>query len=216
MKVEIWSDVMCPFCYIGKRKFEAALKDFEDKENIEVEWKSYQLNPELKTDPAKTVNAYLAEIKGWSLEHAVRLNERVTEMAAEAGLEYHLDKAIVANSMDAHRLSHLAKQYGVQDQLEELLFRAYFTDGKNTADHAILKSLGMDAGIPENAVAELLAGDAFSREVQMDAYEAGQLGARGVPFFVFDRKFGISGAQDVQVFKDVLRQAFAASEPATE
>ena len=132
MKVEIWSDVMCPFCYIGKRRFEAALLKFEHKDEVEIIWKSFQLNPHMKTDPEKNINQYLAEIKGWTLDQAESMNERVTQMAKAEGLHYDFDKAIVANSFDAHRLIQLAKTHNKGDEAEERLFKAYFSEGKNT------------------------------------------------------------------------------------
>ena len=122
IKVEIWSDVMCPFCYIGKRKFENALSQFAHKDEVEIEWKSFQLDPTIVTDASKTVHQFLAERKGISPEQARQMNDRVTNMAKEVGLTYHFDKAIVANSFDAHRFSHLAKQHGVQNESEEVLF----------------------------------------------------------------------------------------------
>ncbi|HNJ34031.1 MAG TPA: DsbA family oxidoreductase, partial [Leptospiraceae bacterium] len=129
MKVEIWSDVMCPFCYIGKRKFERALAQFPERESIEIEWKSFQLNPGMKTEPGKSINEYLAEVKGWSVEEAKKMNDRVSQIASAVGITFNFDQAIVANSFDAHRLSHMAKKHGLQDQMEERLFAAYFTEG---------------------------------------------------------------------------------------
>ena len=150
MKVEIWSDVMCPFCYIGKRRFEEALADFAHKDEIEIEWKSFQLNPDLKTDPTLNISQYLADAKGWTLDYAQQLNNQVTEMAAGVGLTYDFDKAVVANSFDAHRLVHLAKKHNLGDKAEEALFKAYFTEGKNIADHAALTELGIEMGMEED------------------------------------------------------------------
>ncbi|NUN68182.1 MAG: DsbA family oxidoreductase [Bacteroidetes bacterium] len=206
MKVEIWSDVMCPFCYIGKRHFEAALQEFPGRGSVTVEWKSFQLNPGMVTDPSRNINQYLAEIKGISLEQAQAMNARVTEMAKDAGLTYDFDKAIVANSFDAHRLSHFAKRFGTQDEVEERLFRAYFTEGKNTADHDTLVQLAADAGLDADAVRTMLAGKDFAEDVERDIYEAQQVGARGVPFFVFDEKYAVSGAQPVRLFVQVLNK----------
>lgn len=206
MKVEIWSDVMCPFCYIGKRHFEAALQEFPGRDSVTVEWKSFQLNPGMVTDPSRNINQYLAEIKGISLEQAQAMNARVTEMAKDAGLTYDFDKAIVANSFDAHRLSHFAKRFGTQDEVEERLFRAYFTEGKNTADHDTLVQLAADAGLDADAVRTMLAGKDFAEDVERDIYEAQQVGARGVPFFVFDEKYAVSGAQPVRLFVQVLNK----------
>src|SRR5665213_700495 len=152
MKVEIWSDVMCPFCYIGKRRFEAALQEFARKDEIEIGWKSFRLNPDLKTDPTINIDQYLADIKGFTLDHARQLNGHVTQMAAEAGLTYNFDKAVVANSFNAHRLSHLANKHGLGVAMEEQLFKAYFTDGKNIDDPDTLVQLGAEIGLDANEI----------------------------------------------------------------
>jgi len=207
MKVEIWSDVMCPFCYIGKRNFELALKEFPQKEQVEIEWKSFQLNPAMVTDPSKNINEFLAEHKGISVAQAKQMNDRVTEMAREVGLHYDFDKAIVANSFDAHRLSHFAKKHGVQNAVEELLFKAYFTEGKNTADHEILIAIAVEAGLNSEEARTMLASNQFADDVNNDIYEAQQVGARGVPFFVFDYKYAVSGAQPSELFLQVLNRA---------
>lgn len=206
MKVEIWSDVMCPFCYIGKRKFEKALSEFEGKEKVEIEWKSFQLNPAMKTDPKKNINQYLSEIKGWSLEQAKEMNARVTAMAKEVGLNYDFDKAIVANSFDAHRLIQFAKRKERGDQMEEALFKAYFIDGKNTADHATLIELAVEAGLDATETKAILDSGIFADEVEADIELAGQIGVRGVPFFVFDRKYAVSGAQAPEVFLETMKK----------
>jgi predicted DsbA family dithiol-disulfide isomerase len=209
MKVEIWSDVMCPFCYIGKRKFENALQSFAQKDQVEIEWKSFQLNPTMKTDPSKNINEYLAEHKGISIAQAKQMNDRVIAMANEVGLNYDLDKAIVANSFDAHRLSHFAKKHGVQNAVEELLFKAYFTEGKNTADHNTLTAIAVEAGLNAEEVRTMLASNEFADDVNNDIYEAQQVGARGVPFFVFDNQYAVSGAQPSQLFTDVLTKVMS-------
>jgi predicted DsbA family dithiol-disulfide isomerase len=200
---------MCPFCYIGKRKFEAALEQFENKANVIVVWKSFQLNPAMKTDPSKNITSYLAEIKGWSLEQAKEMNTHVTNMAKEVGLHYDFDKAIVANSFDAHRLIQLAKKHGKGDEAEEQLFKAYFTEGKNTDDHSTLIEIGISIGLNEIEVKQVLASDQFSDDVRKDIIEAQQIGVRGVPFFVVDRKYGVSGAQPTEVFLETLTKAWA-------
>ncbi len=204
MQVEIWSDVMCPFCYIGKRKMEAALEKFPHKDKIEITWKSFQLNPDMKTEAGKNINQYLAEAKGWTLQKAKEMNDHVTEMAKESGLTYHLDKAVVANSFDAHRLSHMAKRHGVQDAAEERIFAAYFTEGKNTADHATLIEIGTEMGLDRAEVADMLAGNDYAADVEQDIYEAQQVGVRGVPFFVLGRKYAVSGAQPAETFLQAL------------
>ncbi len=208
MKVEIWSDVMCPFCYIGKRKFEKALEQFPQKDHIEIEWKSFQLNPDMKTEPGKSINEYLSEIKGWAPEYAEEVNNHVTQIAAEVGLEYNMDKAVVANSFDAHRFVQYAKTKGKGDYAEEQLFKAYFTDGKNTADHETLVALGTEIGLDPGEVKAVLESGQFSDQVRKDVYEAQQVGARGVPFFVLDRKYAVSGAQQPETFLGALEKSF--------
>lgn len=208
MKVEIWSDIMCPFCYIGKRRFEQALQNFEQKDSIEIVWKSFQLNPEMKTEPGKSINQYLSEIKGWSLQQARQMNEQVTAMAREAGLAYDLDKAVVANSFDAHRLIQLAKTVKKGDAMEERLFSAYFTEGKNIADHETLVELGTAIGLKSETIKEMLAGNSYAQEVEQDIYEARQIGVRGVPYFVLNDRYAVSGAQPAETFSGALNKAW--------
>jgi predicted DsbA family dithiol-disulfide isomerase len=209
MKIEIWSDVMCPFCYIGKRRFEDALQKSGHGKDIEIEWKSFQLNPDMKTDPNISIDQYLADIKGFSLDHAKELNTHVTQMAAEAGLTYNFDRAVVANSFNAHRFSHLAKKHGLGDAAEEALFKAYFTEGKNIDDTTTLIDLGTAIGLNADEIKATLESGAYAEDVKHDVAEAQQLGIRGVPFFVMNRKYGVSGAQAVPVFEETIEKAFA-------
>ncbi|QKZ11345.1 DsbA family oxidoreductase [Spirosoma sp. KUDC1026] len=213
MDVEIWSDVMCPFCYIGKRKFEQALSQFPNRDDIRVTWKSFQLNPDMETDPETSINQYLANAKGWSLEQAEQMNNRVTAMAQEVCLTYRFDKAVVANSWDAHRLIQLAKQRGLGDAAEERLFKAYFTEGRNTADHATLLELGTDIGLDASEVNAMLASDLYGQAVDQDLYEARQIGVRGVPFFVLNHKYAVSGAQQPETFLGALQTAWSKLAP---
>lgn len=206
MKVEIWSDVMCPFCYIGKRRFESALA--ESGIQADVEWKSFQLNPDLSKD-GRSVTQYLADVKGWTIDYARQVNEHVAGMAKESGLEFNFDRAVIANSFDAHRLSHFAKEQGKQDELEERLFAAYFTEGKDTSDHATLLDLAAEAGLDRTQAANVLSSSAYADEVKQDIRLAAELGIRGVPFFVFDRRLAVSGAQAVEVFKGALSRALS-------
>lgn len=208
MKIEIWSDVMCPFCYIGKRRFEEALNAFPNKDQVTVEWKSFQLNPYLKTDPNVNINEYLADAKGWTIDYARRMNNNVTEMAAEVGLTYDFDKAIVANSFNAHRLSHLAKKHGLGEAMEEALFKAYFTEGKNIDDNDTLAELAISLGLDAEEVNKTLESDEFADAVKHDMEEAQYLGIQGVPFFVVNDKYGISGAQAAPVFTQTLEKSF--------
>lgn len=200
---------MCPFCYIGKRRLETALDKFENKEHVEIIWKSYMLNPNMKTDTEKNINQYLAEIKGWSLEQAKEMNAHVTNMAQEVGLQYDFDKAIVANSLKAHCLIQLAKTKNKGNESEERLFKAYFTEGKNVDDEKTLVELGKDIGLEESEIRLALRDLNYLNEVDKDIREAQQIGVRGVPFFVIDRKYGISGAQPENVFIETLTKAWA-------
>jgi predicted DsbA family dithiol-disulfide isomerase len=208
MKIEIWSDIMCPFCYIGKRKFEAALAEFDNKEAVEIEWKSFMLAPELQTDTTKNIHQFLADHKGMSLDEATGLNDNVAHMAAQAGLTYNFDKTVVANSFNAHRFLHFAKQHGKQLEAEELVFQAYFTNGENIDSADTLMGIATTLGLDAQAFAAAMGSGAFADEVLADIDEAQQLGVRGVPFFVFDRKYAVSGAQDPAVFLQTLEKSF--------
>ncbi|MET0461688.1 MAG: DsbA family oxidoreductase [Chitinophagaceae bacterium] len=208
MKIEIWSDIMCPFCYIGKRHFEKALETFSGKDDVQVEWKSFQLNPDMKTEPGKSLDQYLAEHKGWSIEQAKQAHQYVTGMAAKAGLTYDMDRAVVANSFDAHRLIQLAKASGRGDEMEERLFKAYFTEGKNIGDHATLADLAADAGLDRDRAEEVLKGHDFAEAVDRDIYEAQQIRVSGVPFFVLNNRYAVSGAQPAEAFAGALDQAW--------
>jgi protein disulfide-isomerase len=209
MKVEIWSDIMCPFCYIGKRKFENAIAQFKEKDNIEIIWKSFQLAPTMKTEANKNIHQFLAEHKGMSLEQATSMNNNVANQAKQVGLVYNFDSTIPANSLMAHRFSHWAKTKGLQLQAEEELFKAYFTDGKNIDDMETLVQLGQKIGLDATETKKVLESNQYENEVNQDIYEAQQIGVRGVPFFVFDRKVAVSGAQDTTVFLETLEKTFA-------
>jgi len=209
MKVEIWSDIMCPFCYIGKRHYEAALGKFEGRDNVEVEWHSYQLDPTIPKNIVSKENVYqyLADKKGISYEQSAKMHERVIEMAKNAGLDYRFDKAIVANSFDAHRLIQLAKTRGLGDAAEERLFLAYFTEGRDFGDHETLLSIGKEIGLSDEEIKSALVSDAFAAKVEQDIQEAAEIGVQGVPFFVFDRKYAVSGAQPTEYFLQALKQS---------
>ena len=200
---------MCPFCYIGKRRFEHALQQFSESDFIEIEWKSFQLDPTIKPEPGKNVYEYLAERKGISYEQAEQMHDRVIEMANQAGLTYNFDKAVIANSYDAHRLIQYAKKNKRGDAAEEHLFRAYFTEGRDFGNHDVLAAIGKEIGLDEQKVKDLFLTEEFSSEVDADIYEAQQIGVRGVPFFVFDRKYAVSGAQASETFVEVLNRSFS-------
>ena len=209
MKIEIWSDVMCPFCYIGKRRLENALQKFLHKDEIEIVWHSFQLDPDMISQPGKSIYEYLSERKGMSLERSEQLHKQLADTALLDGLEYNFGKAVIANSFNAHRLIQLAKQHNLGNEAEERLFHAYFTEGRNIADFETLVQLGFDIGLNTADVEKALKGDAFASEVKNDISEANLLGVQGVPFFVFDRKYAISGAQHSDVFLDVLEKAYS-------
>lgn len=207
MKIEIWSDIMCPFCYIGKRQLEKALSEFPNDE-FEIEWKSFQLDPSITPQGGKDVYTFLAERKGISLEQSKEMHKGVVERAKNVGLEYHFEKAIVSNSLTAHRIIHLAKTRKLGDEMEEIFFKAYFTEGKDLNDTHSLIKLGVQAGLDENEVRKVIENEnMFLSDVQSDIDEAQQIGVQGVPFFVFNRKYAISGAQPVEAFLQTINEA---------
>ena len=208
MRVEVWSDIVCPFCYIGKKNFESALSVFPDRGSIEVVWKSYQLSPDLSTDTSISVDQYLVRHKGISMEEARELNAYVTGLAAKAGLSFHLDKAVVANSLRAHRFLHLARQYGRQNEAAERLFMAYFTEGKNIDDINILAEIGAAAGLEAGLVKKTLQGDAFTDAVRMDQLEAERQDVQGVPYFRFNDAYSVSGAMPPAVFQETMEKSY--------
>jgi predicted DsbA family dithiol-disulfide isomerase len=205
MKIEVWSDIMCPFCYIGKRHLEAALKAFPN-EQFEIEWKSFQLDPSIVPQPNKNVYEYLAERKGMSVEESKQMHASVVASAAKVGLDYHFEKAVISNSFQAHRLIQLAKTKGLGDAMEETFFKAYFTDGKDLNDGETLMELGIGIGLNTLDVKAVLEEEnLFENSVKSDISEAEQIGVRGVPFFVFDRKYAISGAQPIEHFEETIQ-----------
>jgi predicted DsbA family dithiol-disulfide isomerase len=205
LRVEIWSDILCPFCYIGKRHFETALVQFPHAVN--VRWRSFELNPQAPHDYDGDLYDMLAEKFHASREQARVMNGRVLDMAQRAGLQFDLDRVRPTNSFDAHRLIHLADRYGRQGEAEEKLFAAYFVEGKHVGDLETLQTIGRGLGLNEPEVRQMLDSDAFAAQVRADEEEARQFGITGVPFFVFNRKFAVSGAQPVDVFLKALDQA---------
>ncbi len=209
MKIEIWSDVMCPFCYIGKRNFETAMAQFADKEDIEVIWKSYQLDPTIPEVASETYEDYLVKRKGISLEQAKSTLANVAQSAKQAGLDYHFDKALMVSSHKAHLLIQFAKTKNLGNEAEERLFKAFFTEGKNIADITTLTQLGKEIGLDEQELQVAFTDEKYAQLVKNDIQEAQQIGVSGVPFFVIDRKYAVSGAQPPQVFLETLEKSFA-------
>ncbi len=210
MKVEIWSDIACPFCYIGKKHFEKALAQFSDKDQLEIIWKSYLLDPDYAYNPEnpETEAEYISRRKGISIADAKKMFEGVTRMASMAGLNYDFDKVVVANTFEAHRIIQMAKKKGLGDTAEEVFFKSFFIDGENLNENDTLVKLGMTIGLSAAEVSEALTSDTYSYEVNNDIREARQIGVQGVPFFVFDRKYAVSGAQPVETLLQTLEKAY--------
>ncbi|MBB1285343.1 DsbA family oxidoreductase [Flavisolibacter sp. BT320] len=208
MKVEIWSDVVCPFCYIGKRRFEKALEGFAGREQVEIAWKSFQLDPELNNQEGLSVHAYLGKRKGGTEADGKRMNDQMTAMAQTVGLQYDFDKAILNNTQKAHQLLHFAKKAGLQNEMKERLFKAYYTEGKDVADIDTLAALAAEVGLPADEAQTALAEEQYAAEVKHDQEEAYHIGVQGVPFFVFNRKYAVSGAQSPETFAQVLQQVW--------
>ena len=209
MKIEIWSDVMCPFCYIGKRHLEKAMESAPFADEIEIEWKSYQLNPEYHNTSNESLYDYLARAKGMTVEQAKQMTGNVVEMASKAGLKLDFDHSVPANSFDAHRFLHFTKTKGLQNAAEEALFQAHFMEGKDISNKEILLAIGESLGLVKTEIASVLAAEDFAEAVQYDGYEAQQIGIRGVPYFVFDKKYALSGAQPIETFKSAITQSYS-------
>jgi len=213
VKVEIWSDVVCPWCYIGKRRFEAALAAFAHRDEVEVVWRSFELDP---TAPAEREGGYaqnLASKYGTTVERAQEMIDSMTATAAAEGLAFAFDVARPGSTFDAHRVLHLAAARGRQDALKERLLRATFTDGEPIGDAETLVRLAAGAGLDADEVRAVLASDRYAAEVRADEAQARAYGISGVPFFVVDGRYGVSGAQPVEALGAVLAQAWAERAP---
>jgi predicted DsbA family dithiol-disulfide isomerase len=213
--VEIWSDIACPWCYIGKRRFEAALAEFEHREEVRVRWRSFELDPSAPHERLGDRAEMLARKYGMTVEQAREAEQRLTGVAAEEGLEFRFDIARAGNTFDGHRVVHLAETHDLGDAMKERLLRAYFSEGELISDHDTLVRLAVEVGLAEQEVRELLGGDRFSDEVREDERMAGELGISAVPTFVLDRKLGASGAQPPEALLDLLRQGWAKRSPAS-
>lgn len=208
MQINIWSDVRCPFCYIGKKKFETALEKFPQKDKVEVVWHSFQLDPDLKTQPDSSTLEYFVKTKGVSEEQAKQMLGHATQMAKEVGLEFNIEESILANSLNAHRLIQFAKTKGLGNEIEEVLFKAHFTEKKNIDDLETLVNIGVSIGLDEKETKEMLASDDFAYEVKQDEMQAKNIGVTGVPFFVFNNKYAVSGAQTPEAFLETLEKSW--------
>jgi len=208
MEVKIWSDVRCPFCYIGKRKFEMALEKFPHKAKVKVIWQSFELDPNLKTNAGISAIEHLSEAKGISKSQAEGMQEHVANIAKEVGIDFNSKNTVVANSFNAHRLIQLAKTKGLGNEIEEALFKAYFAEGRNIDDKEILLKTGVSIGLDESEVKEIFSSDVYTKEVRKDEMQAQSIGINGVPFFVLNNKYAVSGAQSPETFLEVLEQTW--------
>ena len=208
MKVNIWSDIRCPFCYVGKKKFEKALAQFPHAEEIEVTWHSFQLDPNLVTQPDTNPYDYFSKAKGIPVIQAKAMHEHAKKAGKEVGIDFNFDQSKVANSFRGHLLIQLAKKKNLADAMEEALFEAQFISGKNIDDEAVLLETGKSVGLTEVEIKNALASDEMAHAVAQDGLMARQLGINAVPFFVFNDKYGVSGAQQPEHFLEVLNKSF--------
>jgi predicted DsbA family dithiol-disulfide isomerase len=208
MKIEIWSDIMCPFCYIGKKHLEEALARLPYGDQVEIIWRSFELNPNISYIPGKSVTQYLCEIKNMSLEDVTRMQDQLTQQGKELGIDFQFDKAPISNSHNAHKLIHVAQKQGKANALKEELFRRYFSEGTNIEDtktlREIAEKLSIDLGPWNNAPFE---SEVLEEEVKQDIYNAYQVGARGVPFFVINEAYSLSGAHGADTLYKVIETA---------
>lgn len=200
MKVEIWSDIFCPFCYIGKRRFENALKNFSDKDDVEVIYRSFELNPDAPKVNNNSIHEAIAAKYGMSVEEAKLNNDGIVRQAASLGLEYNFDTLILTNSLDAHRLIHFAKDFNKMQEMTEALFKAYFTDSKNISDIDALGDIANGIGLNKEEAIRFLNSDKYKNEVREDEVLARKYSITSVPTFIFNDKFKVTGAQPEDVF----------------
>ncbi|WP_026691732.1 DsbA family oxidoreductase [Alteribacter aurantiacus] len=213
MNVDVWSDIVCPFCFIGKRRFENALNRFEHKQAVSLTFKSFQLDPNAKKNSGESMHELLASKYNMSFEQARSTTDNVAAQAKEVGLDYDFDNMIPTNTEDAHRLSHYAKQEGKMDKVMERIMYAFFTEGKDVSDHDTLEEIAIDAGLDKEAVKHVLKTDQYGEDVRADQAEGAKIGVQGVPFFVFNGKYAVSGAQPEDAFLDVLEKVWEEEKP---
>ena len=218
MRIEIWSDVVCPWCYIGKRRLETALADFPHRDQVEIVWRSFQLDPSAPTTPTETVAEHLGRKYGGGAAGGQRMIDQVEAVAAEEGLLYRLGQAQRVGTIDAHRLLHAAREHGgaTQSRLKEALLHAYFVDAANVADQDTLARIAGEAGLDEATVRSVLDSDVYADEVEADIRQAAAYGATGVPFFVLEGRYAVSGAQPVETFRQALDRAWDETHPSLQ
>ncbi|ANF52872.1 disulfide bond formation protein DsbA [Chryseobacterium glaciei] len=212
MEIQVWSDIMCPFCYIAKKNFEQALADSSFKDEVEVEWKSFQLDPSLKESSGiLSISEYMMNRKGFSKAHLDQFLNQLKDMGRNAGVTFNYDQVIAADTFPAHKLLHLAKENGKADAMEEALFEAHFVNGKNIAAIDFLVFLAEQLGLDKEKARKVLAEDDYNYEVKQDIMEAQNLGITGVPYYLLDGKYAVSGAQPVELFAQALAQTYQES-----
>ncbi|MCH1624302.1 DsbA family oxidoreductase [Ferdinandcohnia quinoae] len=215
MKIEVWSDFVCPFCYIGKRRLELALEQFPNRDQVEVEFKSFELDPNSQVFSGKNIHEAIAAKYGISLEEAKRANAGIGQQAASVGLTFNFDDMKPTNTFDAHRLAKLAKSHGKEKELTEKLLYSYFTESKNLSDQDTLIEITDSVGLDTEEVKSVLEDKTkFSNDVRIDEALAQQIGVTGVPFFVINQKYSISGAQPTETFLGALQQVWQEENPA--
>lgn len=218
MRVDIWSDIVCPWCAIGRARFEAALLEFTHRDDVRVRWHSFELNPQAPLEYPEPLAEHLAAKYGVSVEQAVGMHQNMTEVAAAEGLDFHFERARSGNTFDAHRLLHYALETGgsrLQDQLKERLFRAYLTDGEPIGDRDALVRVAAEVGLDADEARVILDSDRYSGAVREDESQAQRYGITGVPFFVIDDQYGVSGAQPAAALCQALDTAWAVANPST-
>jgi predicted DsbA family dithiol-disulfide isomerase len=213
MDIEIWSDIACPWCYVGKRRFEAALAQFEHRNEVNVRWRSFELDPQAPREREGDRARHLADKYGMSLEQANAAERQMTDVAAGEGLDFRFDIARAGNTFEGHRIVHLAAEHDLQDAMKERLLRAYLSEGELISDPQTLTRLAVEVGLPEHEVAQTLAGERFTQEVRADEHDAARLGISAVPTFVVDRAIGASGAQPPPELLGLLRQGWERRQP---
>jgi predicted DsbA family dithiol-disulfide isomerase len=218
LRIDVWSDIACPWCYVGKRRLERALKEFPHADDVSVVWHAFELDPGApkERDPSMSHAERIAKKYGLSVEQARQNSERLRQIAQGEGLAFDFEHIRSGNTFDAHRLIQLARARGLQGEAEERFFKAYLEEGALMSDQGTLARLAADAGLDQGEVADVLASDQFAEEVRADEAQARELGISGVPCFVLDGRFAVSGAQSPQVLLSALHQAWTEREPVTE